>query len=244
MASQIQPKNKENENLGKQNRIPFIKKVILENFLSFQKDEVDFGEAKFVIIVGPNWSGKTSIFQAIKFALGSNERDNRYTKWSNFIRNSQNHAMVEIHIQNGDDIIQLRRYVIRGQSPFFKIKGKNEKEFHKVQAHDIQKVITDLNINPDNQFAFVSQGKIDAIKSLKPTELCSFLEKTLSIEKSGLKKLNFYFFRNCIIFFVEKVIFHQQEFLNIIFYCFVTCKKNSENNFTIKNNRRKDLKHV
>ena len=182
MASQIQPKNKENENLGKQNRNTFIKKVILENFLSFQKDEVDFGEAKFVIIVGPNWSGKTSIFQAIKFALGSNERDNRYTKWSNFIRNSQNHAMVEIHIQNGDDIIQLRRYVIRGQSPFFKIKGKNEKEFHKVQAHDIQKVITDLNINPDNQFAFVSQGKIDAIKSLKPTELCSFLEKGIGLK--------------------------------------------------------------
>ncbi len=182
MASQIQPKNKENENLGKQNRNPFIKKVILENFLSFQKDEVDFGEAKFVIIVGPNWSGKTSIFQAIKFALGSNERDNRYTKWSNFIRNSQNHAMVEIHIQNGDDIIQLRRYVIRGQSPFFKIKGKNEKEFHKVQAHDVQKVITDLNINPDNQFAFVSQGKIDAIKSLKPTELCSFLEKGIGLK--------------------------------------------------------------
>lgn len=184
MASQIQSKNKENETLGNKNRNTFIKKVILENFLSFQKDEVDFGEAKFVIIVGPNWSGKTSIFQAIKFALGSNERDDRYTKWSNFIRNSQNHAMVEIHIQNGDDIIQLRRYVIRGQSPFFKIKGKNEKEFHKVQAHEIQKVITDLNINPDNQFAFVSQGKIDAIKSLKPTELCSFLEKGI-----GLKSL-------------------------------------------------------
>jgi structural maintenance of chromosome 1 len=57
-----------------QNGKTYIKKVILENFLSFQKDEVDFGEAKFVIIVGPNWSGKTSIFQAIKFALGSNER--------------------------------------------------------------------------------------------------------------------------------------------------------------------------
>ncbi len=182
MTSQIQSKNKENETLGKQNSDTFIKKVILENFLSFQKDEVDFGEAKFVIIVGPNWSGKTSIFQAIKFALGSNERDDRYTKWSNFIRNNQNHAMVEIHIQKGDDLIQLRRYVIRGQSPFFKIKSKNEKEFHKVQAHEIQKVITDLNINPDNQFAFVSQGKIDAIKSLKTTELCSFLEKGIGLK--------------------------------------------------------------
>ncbi|MFX0080551.1 MAG: AAA family ATPase [Candidatus Hodarchaeota archaeon] len=177
-------KNKENDIIGRQNGNTYIKKVILENFLSFQKDEVDFGEAKFVIIVGPNWSGKTSIFQAIKFALGSNERDDRYRKWSNFIRNGQNHAMVEIHIQNHDDLIQLRRYVIRGQSPFFKIKKNNEKEFHKIQAHDIQRVITDLKINPDNQFAFVSQGKVDAIKNLKPTELCSFLE-----EGFGLKPL-------------------------------------------------------
>ena len=71
--------SKNNINTTDDKRI-FIKKVILENFLSFQKDEVDFGKSKFVIIVGPNWSGKTSIFQAIKFALGSNERDERYKK--------------------------------------------------------------------------------------------------------------------------------------------------------------------
>ena len=146
------------------------KKVILENFLSFQKDEVDFEEAQFVIIVGPNWSGKTSIFQAIKFVLGSNERDDRYTKWSNFIRNGQNHAMVEIHIQNRDELLKIRRYVIRGQSPYFKIQHKDDSDFHQIQAYEIQKEILDLNINPDNQFAFVSQGKIDSIKNLKPTD--------------------------------------------------------------------------
>ena len=181
MVSRILSKNNENEKLGNLNGKILIRKVILENFLSFQKDEVDFGEAKFVIIVGPNWSGKTSIFQAIKFALGSNERDYRYTKWSNFIRNGQNHAMVEIHVQNGDEIIQIRRYVVRGQSPFFRMKKIYEKEFHKVQVQDIQKVIADLHINPDNQFAFVSQGKIDAIKSLKPNELCSFLEEGIGL---------------------------------------------------------------
>ena len=162
----------------------FIRKVILENFLSFQKDEVDFGQSKFVIIVGPNWSGKTSIFQAIKFALGSNERDERYKKWSDFIRNGQNHAMVEIHIQNEKEIIKLRRYVIRGQSPYFMIQRKNDIDFKKKSVQEIQRLISDFNINPDNQFAFVSQGKIDAIKNLKPTQLCSFLEEGI-----GLKNL-------------------------------------------------------
>ena len=104
----------------------YIMKVILENFLSFQKDEVDFEKAKFVIIVGPNWSGKTSIFQAIRFVLGSNARDERYKKWSDFIRNGQNHAMVEIHIQNEEELIKIRRYVVRGQSPYFKIQKKDD----------------------------------------------------------------------------------------------------------------------
>ncbi|MFX1570694.1 MAG: AAA family ATPase [Promethearchaeota archaeon] len=177
--------NKNNINAVDNKRI-FIKKVILENFLSFQKDEVDFDNSKFVIIVGPNWSGKTSIFQAIKFALGSNERDERYKKWSSFIRNGQNHAIVEIHIQIDENIIKIRRYVIRGQSPFFKIKNLHDKEFKKASVQEIQKLISDLNINPDNQFAFVSQGKIDAIKNLKPTELCSFLEEGIGLK--GLRE--------------------------------------------------------
>ncbi|MFX1586973.1 MAG: AAA family ATPase, partial [Promethearchaeota archaeon] len=158
-----------------------LKKVILENFLSFQRDEVDLDNAKFIIIIGPNWSGKTSIFQAIRFALGSNERDERYKKWSDFIRNGQDHAMVELHIQNNNEVIKIRRVVIKGQSPFFEIeKGSNG--FKRMHAVEIQKLISNLKINPDNQFAFVSQGKIDAIKNLKPIELCIFLEEGIGLK--------------------------------------------------------------
>jgi len=164
-----------------QNNDVFIRKVILENFLSFKRDEVDLDNKKFILVIGPNWSGKTSIFQAIKFALGSNERDERYKKWSDFIRHGQNHAMVELNIQKGRDLIKIRRTVIRGQSPHFLIKNRDDKDFRKAQALEIQKLINDLNYNPDNHFAFVSQGKIDAIKNLKPTELCNFLEEGIGL---------------------------------------------------------------
>jgi len=160
----------------------FIRKVILENFLSFKRDEVNFDDKKFLLIVGPNWSGKTSIFQAIRFALGSNERDERYKKWSDFIRHGQKHAMVELEIQNGYELIQIRRNVIKGQSPFFLIKKQGDEEYKKVHATEIQNLISNLNYNPDNHFAFVSQGKIDAIKSLKPTELCNFLEEGIGLK--------------------------------------------------------------
>lgn len=158
-----------------------IQKVILENFLSFKKDEVEFDNNKFIIIIGPNWSGKTSIFQGIKFALGSNERGERYPKWSDFIRHGQDHAMVEIHIKDNSDLLKIRRTVIKGHSPFFELKKEEDKEFKKVKASEIQHIVSDLNYNPDNQFAFVSQGKIDSIKDLKPTELCTFLEEGIGL---------------------------------------------------------------
>lgn len=183
----------------------FIRKVILENFLSFQRDEVDFstknnkGIPKFVLIIGPNWSGKTSIFQAIKFALGSNERDERYKKWSDFIRDNQAHTMVELHIQHQNETIKIRRTVIKGKSPFFELQLENDKEFKKAHVTEVQKLVSKLDINPDNQFAFVSQGKIDAIKNLKPIELCSFLEEGIGLkglrdeilqQKKGVLTLN------------------------------------------------------
>ncbi len=159
-----------------------LHKVILENFLSFQKDEVVFGDSKFIIIIGPNWSGKTTIFQGIKFALGSNERDDRYTNWSSFIRHDQEHAMVELHIQNNEEIIKLRRIVIRGQSPYFTIQRKNDTEFKRIQAREVHDLVSELGYKVDNQFAYVSQGKIDSLKDLKPTILCAFLEEGIGLK--------------------------------------------------------------
>ncbi|TXT65738.1 MAG: Chromosome partition protein Smc [Promethearchaeota archaeon] len=181
--------SKETMEIGRKNpleRPVHIQKVILENFLSFKKDEVNIGDNKFIIIIGPNWSGKTSIFQGIKFALGSNERGERYPKWSDFIRHGQDHTMVEIHILDNSNLLKIRRTVVKGHSPFFELKTPKDKEFRKVKASEIQEIVSELHYNPDNQFAFVSQGKIDAIKDLKPTELCTFLEEGIGL--IGLRK--------------------------------------------------------
>ncbi|MFX1406725.1 MAG: hypothetical protein ACFFBW_07195 [Promethearchaeota archaeon] len=185
-ASSLNIEEKNHKYFAKRNI--FIKKVILENFLSFQRDEVDFsGDSKeeyprFILIIGPNWSGKTSIFQAIKFALGSNERDERYKKWSDFIRNGQDHTMVELHIKYDNKLVKIRRIVMKGQSPFYEIAREANGSFKKIHAFEVQKLISDFNINPDNHFAFVSQGKIDTVKNLKPIELCTFIEEGIGLK--------------------------------------------------------------
>ncbi|TFF88422.1 MAG: hypothetical protein EU550_01315, partial [Promethearchaeota archaeon] len=183
----------------------YVKKVILENFLSFSRDEAEFirydgsSPARFIVIVGPNWSGKTSIFQGIRFALGSNERGDRYPKWSDFIRHGQDHTMVELHIQRESELFQIRRTVVRGKSPYFSLRKYGDNDFKRVNASEVQNLVQELNFNPDNNFAFVGQGEIDAIKNLRPTELGDFLEEGIGLtglreeildQKGGVTNLN------------------------------------------------------
>ena len=94
--------------------------------------------------------------------------------------------MVEIEIQNQRELIKLRRYVIRGKSPYFEIKSSSSSKFKRVQVNTVQKIVKSLKINPDNHFAFVSQGKIDSIKNLKPYELSNFLEEGIGLK--GLRE--------------------------------------------------------
>ncbi|GAG90485.1 unnamed protein product, partial [marine sediment metagenome] len=101
---------------------------------------------------------------------------------SDFIRTGQNHALIELYIQTHENLIGIRRTVLRGKAPFFEIKQNNEKEFEKINSLEIRELVKSLNYNPDNQFSFVSQGKIDALKDMKPEELCIFLEEGVGLK--------------------------------------------------------------
>ena len=86
-----------------------IESIRLGNFLSFYAGTVEFDKG-LTVLAGPNGSGKTSIFHALKFALGSNQRENRYSKWSDFIRHGATTAEVEISVKvNGQSRKFLRR---------------------------------------------------------------------------------------------------------------------------------------
>ena len=94
--------------------------------------------------------------------------------------------MVELHINNKGKMVKIQRTVVKGNSPFFSKQVAGKKKFQKISSKEIQKLIRDLGFNPDNHFAIVSQGKIDAIKSLKPIELCRFLEEGIGLK--GLRE--------------------------------------------------------
>jgi len=157
-------------------------KIILINFMTFQNSTVEFHDG-FNIITGPNGSGKSVIFQAIKFVLGSNERDDRYSNWSGFIRDGTDYCSVEAHIKKGQDYYILKRRAVKdGSIEYFLSKEENQK-LKKVNKIEIAKLIEELGYEPDNKFCFIAQGNINAIWNQSPQDIAKFIEDGINLSE-------------------------------------------------------------
>lgn len=159
---------------------PTLERIILSNFNSFKVDEVLFHKG-FTVITGPNGAGKSTIFQGIRFSLGSNEKDGRAKVWSDFIRIGQEAGYAEIHLRNKKELIKIRRIIIKGKTPFYKIQEGTDGLFKKCSVSRIQTLLWELAINPDNVFAFVSQGNITSIKNMEKKQICDYFERGLGL---------------------------------------------------------------
>ncbi|MBD3349887.1 MAG: AAA family ATPase, partial [Candidatus Lokiarchaeota archaeon] len=162
------------------NENTIVEKVILKNFNSFQNDEVPLKKG-FTVVTGPNGAGKSTVFQGIKFALGSNERDGRNTKWSDFIRIGEKYGSVELHLRKDEKLYKIRRIIQDDAAPYFQIKLPDDKKFHNTTAQKVKDVVKLLEYNPNNVFAFVSQGNVTDIKNMEEKEVCQFIELGLGL---------------------------------------------------------------
>ena len=156
--------------------LPHLSKMVIENFLNFSREEISF-DPRFTIITGPNGSGKSSIFQGIKFALGSNDRDERYRKWADFIHFDRDFARVELEISHQGIPYRLRRTVLRNGKITYEMQYPGVKEYTAITKTQADESISSFGYNPNNVFAFVSQGRIDVIKNMDPHGLCAYIEE-------------------------------------------------------------------
>ncbi|MFX1481549.1 MAG: AAA family ATPase [Promethearchaeota archaeon] len=153
----------------------FIESVRLGNFLSFYKGIVEFDKG-LTVLAGPNGSGKTSIFHALKFALGSNQRENRYSKWSDFIRHGASSAEVEIIIRvNGQSRKFLRR-IDRDGIPRAYVDRK------RVKAAEHKRMVTEFGLETDNPLVFMPQERINAVRDMDPFEVRRLVEEGTGLD--------------------------------------------------------------
>ena len=84
-----------------------LQKIQLNNFLSHEDTEVSFSENEKFLIAGQSGAGKSTIFDAIIWALyGKGRSDNR-----SLIRRGEDKAEVTLYLNNDDEVVKISRSI-------------------------------------------------------------------------------------------------------------------------------------
>ena len=171
-----------------------FKKIQLNGFKSFAENTNFLIEDGLTGIVGPNGCGKSNIVESLRWVMGetsaksmrgSGMEDVIFSGTSN--KASKNIAEVSIEVENKDkegpiqyrelEQIQVRRKIEKDKGSKFYI---NDKE---VRARDAQMFFADLSTGAHSP-SMISQGRIGALVTAKPTDRRAILEEAAGI--SGL----------------------------------------------------------
>jgi len=171
-----------------------FKKIQLNGFKSFAEKTNFLIEDGLTGIVGPNGCGKSNIVESLRWAMGeTSAKSMRGSGMEDVIFNgtsnkaSKNIAEVSIVVDNKShegplqykdmDQIEVRRKIEKDKGSKFYI---NDKE---VRARDAQIFFADLSTGAHSP-SMISQGRIGALVTAKPTDRRAILEEAANI--SGL----------------------------------------------------------
>ena len=171
-----------------------FKKIRLNGFKSFADKTNFLIEEGLTGIVGPNGCGKSNIVESLRWVMGetsaksmrgSGMEDVIFSGTSN--KTSKNIAEVSVSIANKNnegpvqfreiDEVNVRRKIEKDKGSKFYI---NDKE---VRARDAQMFFADLSTGAHSP-SMISQGRIGALVTAKPTDRRAILEEAAGI--SGL----------------------------------------------------------
>ena len=168
-----------------------FKKIQLNGFKSFAEKTTILIENGLTGIVGPNGCGKSNIVESLRWVMGetsaksmrgSGMEDVIFSGTSN--KPSKNIAEVSVGIKNENkggpiqyknlDHVEIRRKIEKDKGSKFYI---NEKE---VRAKDAQMFFADLSTGAHSP-SIISQGRIGALVTAKPTDRRAILEEAAGI---------------------------------------------------------------
>ncbi len=168
-----------------------FKKIQLNGFKSFAEKTTFLIEKGLTGIVGPNGCGKSNIVESLRWSMGetsaksmrgSGMEDVIFSGTSN--KPSKNIAEVSITLSNENnegphqyknlDTIHIRRKIEKDKGSKFYL---NDKE---VRAKDAQMFFADLSTGAHSP-SIISQGRIGALVTAKPTDRRAILEEAAGI---------------------------------------------------------------
>ncbi len=166
-----------------------FKELEVSGFKSFAEKTNFYIEKGLTGIVGPNGCGKSNVVEALRWCMGeTSAKSLRGLGMEDIIFSgtsdlpSKNICEVSIKLENDENIIQYKN------TPEIEIKRKLEKDKgskyyingKEVRAKDVQILFADLSTGPHSP-SMVSQGRVGALITAKPTDRRAILEEAAGI---------------------------------------------------------------
>jgi DNA repair exonuclease SbcCD ATPase subunit len=173
-------------------------RVAIEGFLSYRRQVVfSFDGAPIWMLTGKNGAGKSSVFDAITFALYGVHRGGKSEAKELINRNSDRLA-VQFDFMLGEDCYRVERTVARKGNPTFQAwhlngpnpptsRRKGEQAIDRTDSKDgLNKWVKDKLGLDDEAFkmsALLEQGKSDALLSAKPADRHELLSRLVDLRR-------------------------------------------------------------
>ncbi len=173
-----------------------IKDMQLKDFIAHRDTKIEFGKG-ITIFVGHNGSGKSSIIDAVTFALfGKHTRKSN----KNLVRRGANSAMVQMHFAlNSREFQAIRALNGSGQQSFSQftivsdggkvvnrpVVGGERKQFGESMSSEIAKVLG-MDYEKLRVAAVVQQGELARIVEAQPKEFKELLNGLIGIDRLDL----------------------------------------------------------
>ncbi|MFN4182261.1 MAG: AAA family ATPase, partial [bacterium] len=160
----------------------------IKNFLSHKHTRVDFSP-QINLFCGENGSGKSSLLDAIAFALyGINLRAEKNI---GLIHYGESHATVEVAFRHRNYVVNIHRYITRSgsrvSSQWYRIQGNERKEEKSIRSETELKRALEEFLQMDGvafrNLCFAGQGEMEALLEATPRERKSALDRILGIER-------------------------------------------------------------
>lgn len=169
---------------------PYIREVILENFMSHEYSRIPLRRG-LNVIVGPNGAGKSSILLAISVALGQTYTE-RGQRLADLIRRGYESARVAVVFDNrpvdgvrpipsiNSDTVTITRFLKKTGEYWHYVNNR-----FKTKA-EVGNLLSRIGINPDNVLIIMHQNMIEQFVSRDSREKLALIEE--AVGAAGLRE--------------------------------------------------------
>lgn len=160
--------------------------LTLSNFLSYQQANLDFTGLHTACICGANGAGKSSLLEAITWALWGKTRA---ASDEDVINTAATEAQVDFRFQYNGDTYRVLRSRRRGQSASLELQVQNSNQFQSLTAKGVkatQKQINELLKLDYETFinsAYLRQGRADEFMLRSPSQRKEVLAELLKLDQ-------------------------------------------------------------